>query len=462
MSHRKEIKIPVAANYQQTSSKPRKHRRNYHPLKSSIVQKLWDLDDNRLIPNRDYKINVQAAKTLRRKEPNSNSRIVEGNTPDNSGSDTSFGDVAPLPLFDYVNPLILSNDNSPPLQQQQDAQSASRSNKSYNTYRLFLSLLDNYNADESIPESTTDQEYDEIMSFLNAIMDTRPMRLCHEYCYHRQIELMKETEQFEDANGGEMQLPNADVKKHNNERMIIIPPDREGFIQLLYSIWFDYYRRQRSKNGRSSSVTGKNSCGFEHVFVGEVKPTRKRETVSVDEIESVNTAGNSDDNRDMGTVVGFHNWIQFYLEEQKGNLDYRGFIVRPESATRDGSGSEESNTASSSLDRNTQNTRVLTLQFQWNGNQKPLSTMFVGTSPEFEMALYTMAFLVGETNNRVTLDTVASFAGDGGLSDLNIKCFRIGGEEEETDGTGFDGMTGINWRIGSAFVEDANHFKNQV
>lgn len=42
-----------------------------------------------------------------------------------------------------------------------------------------------------------------------------------------------------------------------------------------------------------------DSSGFEHVFVGEV---------------------------DAKEVVGFHNWIQFHLQEKSGNLNYLGYI----------------------------------------------------------------------------------------------------------------------------------------
>ena len=44
-----------------------------------------------------------------------------------------------------------------------------------------------------------------------------------------------------------------------------------------------------------------NSSGFEHVFVGE---TREHD------------------------VTGFHNWIQFYLQEKARQLDYRGYFRR--------------------------------------------------------------------------------------------------------------------------------------
>lgn len=45
-----------------------------------------------------------------------------------------------------------------------------------------------------------------------------------------------------------------------------------------------------------------DSCGFEHVFVGETR---------------------------SGTeIIGFHNWIQFYLQEKSNNLDYKGYKAR--------------------------------------------------------------------------------------------------------------------------------------
>lgn len=45
-----------------------------------------------------------------------------------------------------------------------------------------------------------------------------------------------------------------------------------------------------------------DSSGFEHVFVGEMK---------------------------TGTeIIGFHNWIQFYLQEKTHHLDYKGYKAR--------------------------------------------------------------------------------------------------------------------------------------
>ena len=62
-------------------------------------------------------------------------------------------------------------------------------------------------------------------------------------------------------------------------------------------------------------------------------------------------------------------------------------------------------------------------------------TCTVGVSPEFELALYTLAFFTGDSENEVMLDT-------GGESfDLNVICHKYDGD-----------------KVGSAFVEALAHY----
>lgn len=221
------------------------------------------------------------------------------------------------------------------------------------TYRTFIALLDNYYAEVGKSEQVTYTEKKENWAFLRAIMQTAPMQFCHKYC-----------------------------RANNPDK---VPADQEGFMKLLYSIWFDLYNRSRYGRGDSS--------GFEHVFVGEVKD---------------------------GQVSGFHNWIQFYLEEKKGKVDYRGYI-KPRSyreAQADG------------------NDHIITLQFAWNGVEKLVGTSFIGVSPEFEMALYTTCFLVGSEENFVQLDTGTD------LFKLNVKCFTMS-----------------RGKIGTSFCEAKEHYE---
>jgi len=122
--------------------------------------------------------------------------------------------------------------------------------------------------------------------------------------------------------------------------------DVNTFKREFHDMWFKMYKREYG-------IRGEDSSGFEHVFVGE---TRKDE------------------------VIGFHNWIHFYLEEKRGNIDYMGFMAS---------------------DRNP---NFLTVQFAWKKDVKPKGSMFVGVSPEFEIALYTVCFLLGHESYLIELN----------------------------------------------------------
>ncbi|XP_063751157.1 uridylate-specific endoribonuclease B isoform X2 [Eleginops maclovinus] len=126
------------------------------------------------------------------------------------------------------------------------------------------------------------------------------------------------------------------------------PKDETKFKEQLYRIWFELYARKGASKPDSS--------GFEHVFVGETRGGR--------------------------IVIGFHNWIQLYLQEKMGHIDYKGYSVDAHSPQPD------------------ENKHILALQFSWKDGIKPKGSIFVGVSPEFEMALYTVCFL-SSPNERV-------------------------------------------------------------
>lgn len=75
-------------------------------------------------------------------------------------------------------------------------------------------------------------------------------------------------------------------------------------------------------------------------------------------------------------VTGFHNWVQFYLQEKLDHVDYKGYKARDNKNTPD------------------EDDHVLNLQFSWNGLVKPVGGCFIGVSPEFEVALFTIIFLM--------------------------------------------------------------------
>ncbi|XP_034412205.1 poly(U)-specific endoribonuclease-C-like isoform X3 [Cyclopterus lumpus] len=172
----------------------------------------------------------------------------------------------------------------------------------------FINLLDNYETSTGVSEKVTSEELHENRLFIESMMETDVMKYAHKYL----------------------------VSKGQSSS------EPGQFKRQLYDIWFRLYHRDRSG--------GQDSCGFEHVFVGETKFGQE--------------------------VTGFHNWVQFYLQEKHDHVDYKGYKARDNKYTPD------------------EDDHVLNLQFSWNGLVKPIGGCFIGVSPEFEVALFTIIFLM--------------------------------------------------------------------
>ncbi|XP_017752448.1 PREDICTED: poly(U)-specific endoribonuclease homolog [Eufriesea mexicana] len=111
--------------------------------------------------------------------------------------------------------------------------------------------------------------------------------------------------------------------------------DLRVYKNVLKEIWFHLYSRTKNVNGTS---------GFEHVFVGESKPRKG--------------------------MIGLHNWISFSYGELSNKINYFGFGHNKEFVHK---------------------AVILETYFTYNGKRK-MSTMFIGTTPELEIALYTLCF----------------------------------------------------------------------
>ncbi|XP_067909848.1 uridylate-specific endoribonuclease A [Heterodontus francisci] len=108
------------------------------------------------------------------------------------------------------------------------------------------------------------------------------------------------------------------------------------FANDLKKMWFGLYIRA------SDTL---DSSGFEHIFSGEVK---------------------------KGKVSGFHSWVHFYLAEKSGELNYYSYNYNgPWTDYPD----------------------ILAMQFDWNGYYKQVGSGFIGSSPEFDFAIYTLCFI---------------------------------------------------------------------
>ncbi|KAM9860190.1 uridylate-specific endoribonuclease A [Aulostomus maculatus] len=108
------------------------------------------------------------------------------------------------------------------------------------------------------------------------------------------------------------------------------------FIHDLKMMWFGLYSRNNNKM---------DSSGFEHIFAGEVKG---------------------------GKVSGFHNWIQFYLLEKRGLLNYYSHSFNGPWTTYPD---------------------VMGMQFMWDGYFKQVGSAVIGCSPEFDFAVYSLCYI---------------------------------------------------------------------
>jgi len=118
----------------------------------------------------------------------------------------------------------------------------------------------------------------------------------------------------------------------------IFTGDTAAFRTKLYELWFENY-------DRASSGSALGSSGFEHVFIGELK---------------------------NGETSGFHNWLHYAFEElEQGSINYKGWIDKTTFGGQEG----------------------VSIVFDWQSEPKKYGSMFVGTVPELDLAVYTICFM---------------------------------------------------------------------
>lgn len=144
----------------------------------------------------------------------------------------------------------------------------------------------------------------------------------------------------------------------------VVTADPKTHHDLLKTIWFQLYSRGNGKIG---------SSGFEHVFLNEVS---------------------------NGTMIGLHNWVYLYEQEKSGRLDYQGYIKKMDLGTKG---------------------EIAKVRLTFDKLSKPSNSLFIGTSPELEIALYTVCF-------QLRPDTECPLAYNGKKFTLKTFTFRYRGK----------------------------------
>ncbi|VDD94611.1 unnamed protein product [Enterobius vermicularis] len=107
--------------------------------------------------------------------------------------------------------------------------------------------------------------------------------------------------------------------------------DAAAFKKQLFSLWFTPFTR----------ATALGSSSFETVFVGETH---------------------------ANDVVGLNYWYRFYLLEQDNKVNYHGWFTRQKGVQME-------------------------LQFAWGSDHAVMDSFLLGTSPEFDLTIYTVCAL---------------------------------------------------------------------
>jgi len=177
-------------------------------------------------------------------------------------------------------------------------------------YDDFINLLDNYTKKLKINEVYSINELKEIDTFINNTLKTKNGKLLNNFL-----------------------LEEGFVEK------------KEDITIFIKDIWFTLYDRKKSGV--------KDSCGFEHIFVGEINGKK---------------------------IGGYHYWLTTYLDELKGVFNHYGYHKK--------------------------NRFILTNQFELEDTRKPIGGFIIGIDPYTQFCMYTIISL--DTKFR-TLDGICTF-----------------------------------------------------
>ncbi len=311
---------------------------------NNILDILWDHDDQRMsVSDRDESGNWR--------DPNAD--ILLDKQQQAKGSIDSLIDSSPNPLFHTV-----------------------RTEKfELPTYKAFIELLDNYDAIVNNEEYLDGKELTEINTFLDAILETKCMHICFDYItkvlnvpydwvlFKKKLFAM--WFEIHNLRVDEVQAPaeaaqqrgNQDATRTQRPAVAIDADADDGSddeIDMHGNVISTDIKYQRGK-------TIVNYCsGFEHVYMGEITRSQK-----------------DDGTKEIGNVLGYHNWIKFYIDERVQLVDYLGTKYAKNSISKIGA-------------------PFACIRFRWDQDGdvyvKDRCSFFVGISPEYAMAVATVCY----------------------------------------------------------------------